>query len=542
MNVKFIFFLSFIISFVSCKTKKSVDTIFYNAHIYSVDSLNSEQEAFAIENGKIVFVGTTKSVLEKYDSKTKIDVKGKFIYPGFNDAHCHFVGYAGDMFKCQLFGTNSFEAILDSLKNYDKSNELGFIYGRGWDQNYWPQKQFPNNEILSKLFPSKPVFLKRIDGHAVLVNEFLLLQAKEVLQLFKGTSFIEIKNGKPTGILFDNAMEAVEKLLPKISKQTLIKNILKAQNEAFSIGLTSITEAGLNYDEILLIDSLQKAGLLKMNINGMVSAKKQNIDYFSKHPFKNSSKLRVASLKVYADGALGSRGACLKNPYSDDVLKHGRLNISIAEFDSVAQWAIKNNYQMCTHSIGDSTNATVLKVYAKYLQGKNNKRWRIEHAQVLDSIDIEIFFTNDIIASVQPTHATSDMYWAEERLGKRRLKTSYAYGTLDKQKVKLALGTDFPVEYFNPLYTFYAATSRKDKNGFPSDGFQIKDSLSRLATLRGMTIDAAYASFAERETGSIETGKMANFIITEFDLMHDNLTKIRNNKIYNTYIFGNKVY
>ena len=505
--------------FSACSNKKKVDSIFYNAKVYTVDSINSVAEAIVVLNGKIEYVGTTINALEKFDSDVKIDLKKQCIYPGLNDAHCHFVGYAGDLYKCQLTGTKSFEEVIRKVSDYDKLNQLNFIYGRGWDQNDWAVKKFPNNEQLNILFEKKSVFLKRIDGHAVIVNEHLLNIAKDVLKPFQNTSYIETKNGKMTGILYDNAMDAVEKLLPKISNAVMIDNILKVEKECFSLGLTSISDAGLNYDEIQLLDSLQKSGILKIRINAMVLSAQKNLDYFEKNKFENTANLRVASIKIYADGALGSRGACLKNPYTDDKKNYGKINVSFQRLDSIMNWAIKNKYQVCTHAIGDSTNSVALKMYSNKFLKNNNLRWRIEHAQVLDKKDIKYFNEYKIIASVQPTHATSDMYWAEERLGKDRIKGAYAYGTLDNEGVRMALGTDFPVEYLNPLYTFYAAVSRQDANGYPKNGFQSEDKLTRIKTMRGITIDGAYASFEEQKKGSIEPGKFADFIVTNFDLM-----------------------
>jgi len=544
MKFKFqIFCATALVFFLSaCSNKKKVDSIFYNAKVYTVDSTNSVAEAIAILNGKIEFVGTNKDVLENFESEVKVNLKKQFIYPGLNDAHCHFVGYAGDMFKCQLTGTKSLDEIIKIITDYDKVNNLNFIYGRGWDQNDWEVRQFPNNNKLNIAFSNKPVLLKRIDGHAVLVNEYLLNLAKDVLKPYLNTSYIEIKNGKMTGILFDNALDAVEKLLPKISTSVLTENIIKAEKECFSLGLTSLSDASLNYDEVLLIDSLQKSGILKIRINAMVLSAEKNLEYFEKNKFENTANLRVGSIKIYADGALGSRGACMKKPYTDDKKNYGKINVSFQRLDSIMNWAIKNKYQVCTHAIGDSTNSVALKMYAKHLANNKNLRWRIEHAQVVDKKELRLFNANNIIASVQPTHATSDMYWAEERLGKERIKDAYAYGTLEKAGIRLALGTDFPVEYLNPLYTFYAAISRQDATGYPKNGFQSADKLSRIKALRGMTIDGAYASFEENQKGSIEVGKYADFIVTNFDLMNDSLLKIRNNKITSTFVSGKKVF
>jgi predicted amidohydrolase YtcJ len=531
-----LFFCIAIFCNISCKQK--VDVIFTNANIYNSDSTKAFSKCFAIKNGKIFLVGDSNQILNNYQCDTIINLQNKFVYPGFNDAHCHFVGYAGDMFKCQLYNTSSFEEVIERLLKYADTTSTEFIYGRGWNQNDWKEKNFPNNVLLNKNFSTKIVFLKRIDGHAALINQALIKQAKDVLMPFMNTSYVEKKNGKLTGIIFDNAMDAVENMLPKIPRSSLIKNIIRAQQDCLALGITSVSDAGLSYDEIQLIDSLQKCNVLKLKINAMLMAKAENLKKFESRPISNTSLLKVQSLKVYCDGALGSRGACLKNPYQDDPTNYGKINISKVEFDQICEWAIKHKFQVCAHAIGDSTVSFVLQSYKKFLQTKNNLRWRVEHVQVCSPNDIQIFNTYNIIASIQPTHATSDMYWAADRIGDDRIKNAYLLGTLLKNNVSIALGTDFPVEYLQPLYTFYAAVSRKDSKQFPALGFQMKDALSRHQALLGITSWPAYAEFSENEKGKLEANHAADFVVSDFNLLKDAPINIRNSDINATYVNG----
>jgi len=531
-----LFFCIAIFCNISCKQK--VDVIFTNANIYNSDSTKAFSKCFAIKNGKIFLVGDSNQILNNYQCDTIINLQNKFVYPGFNDAHCHFVGYAGDMFKCQLYNTSSFEEVIERLLKYADTTSTEFIYGRGWNQNDWKEKNFPNNVLLNKNFSTKIVFLKRIDGHAALINQALIKQAKDVLMPFMNTSYVEKKNGKLTGIIFDNAMDAVENMLPKIPRSSLIKNIIRAQKDCLALGITSVSDAGLSYDEIQLIDSLQKCNVLKLKINAMLMAKAENLKKFESRPISNTSLLKVQSLKVYCDGALGSRGACLKNPYQDDPTNYGKINISKVEFDQICEWAIQHKFQVCAHAIGDSTVSFVLQSYKKFLQPNNNLRWRVEHVQVCSPNDIQIFNTYNIIASIQPTHATSDMYWAADRIGDERIKNAYLLGTLLKNNVSIALGTDFPVEYLQPLYTFYAAVSRKDSKQFPALGFQMKDALSRHQALLGITSWPAYAEFSENEKGKLEANHAADFVVSDLNLLKDVPINIRNSDINATYVNG----
>jgi hypothetical protein len=336
-------------------------------------------------------------------------------------------------------------------------------------------------------------------------------------------------------------MMLVEKIIPPLSDDEIRDALQKAESMALMNGLTSLTDAGLPRRVIEIIEDMYNNGSLKLKMNIMVSNSMEDIDHFLERGVIKTPRLRVGSVKVYADGALGSRGAALKQPYSDQANHFGAMIIGLNDFDDLAYKLSKTDYQMNTHAIGDSANSVVLKTYQKYLNNKPNKRWRVEHAQVLDSSEYH-YFSKNIIPSVQPTHATSDMYWARTRLGKFRIKHAYAYKKLLDVAGVLPLGTDFPVEEVNPMLTFYAAVSRKDTNGFPKNGFQIQNALSRKEALMGMTKWAAYGAFEENEKGSLEEGMYADFIILEEDLLTVDITKVPDIQVRATYINGEKVY
>ena len=535
--------LSIATIFFSCKSAETVDMIVDHATIYTVDSSFSTAEAMAVKDGKIIATGTNDFIHQHYQSKENMNAQGKAVYPGFIDAHAHFVGYAQSLFVANLYDTKSFDEVLERLKSFvAKHPDEKWILGRGWDQNKWPGKTYPTNEKLNQLFPDKPVYITRVDGHAAICNQkaFDIANAKPGTTINGGDA--EIKNGKFTGVLIDNAKELVNKFIPALSKEDYAKRLLAAEKNCFEVGLTTITDCGLSYKDVNTIDTLQKEGKLNMRLYVMLSDDKENMDYFlPKGPYK-TDKLFVHGFKFYADGALGSRGACLLEPYNDKKDWKGFLLSSIAHFDSSAQILAGTDFQMCTHAIGDSGNRMILNVYNKVLKGKNDKRWRIEHAQVINENDFNLFGQSSIIPSVQPTHATSDMYWAEERLGKERLKNAYAYKLLLQQNGWLPLGTDFPVEDISPFKTFLAAVARKDAKGFPETGFQKENGLGREETIRGMTIWAAKADFVEKEVGSLEKGKKADFIILDTDLMKVDENKILQTKVIATYLGGKKVF
>jgi len=530
-----------LISIFSCsKEKQQVDTLVINANVYTVNSNFDKAEAFAIKDGKFFQVGTSKELQNTFEADTIIDAKGQAVFPGFIDAHCHFYGLGMNLQKVDLGGTTSFDEVMKRVLDYQNERQAEFIIGRGWDQNDWEDKNFPNKKLLDALFPDTPVALTRIDGHAMLCNQAALDLANITKETKIDGGEIIIEDGELTGVLIDNPMELVEAIFPKPNRELQINALLDAQNICTNLGLTTVSDAGLHREVIELMDSLQQTGDLHMRVYAMVSNTKDNLDYYLTKGKIKTDQLNVQSVKVYADGALGSRGAALKAPYSDKDHHFGAMVIGLEDFKTLASRIEAANYQMNTHAIGDSANRFVLKTYEKTLQGETDRRWRVEHAQIITNNDFELFKNENIIPSIQPTHATSDMYWAEDRLGAERIKGAYAYKTLLNASGKVALGTDFPVEQVSPFLTFYAAVSRQDVKGYPEGGFNLQDGLSREETLKGMTIWAAYANFEEDEKGSIEVGKFADFIILDQDIMTTDVKNIPNIKVEQTYIGGVK--
>lgn len=539
---KYLTVLLFPFVFMACKFRQKADLIVHHAKIYTADANFSRAEAMVVRDGKIIDLGSNDDILKKYEATEMTDAKGKAVYPGFIDAHCHFAGYATDMWKCELVGTTSFEEILQKIMAYSKTAPMEWIYGRGWDQNDWAVKNFPDKTKLDSLFPDRPVFLKRVDGHAALVNQKALDLAGITAATVVNGGRIELKNGQPTGILIDNAMDLVDNKVPTVSDELARKYYHDAEMECFGQGLTGVHDCGVGEHTIDLLDAEQKAGRVKMKVYALLS---DSVKYYDKWiasgPYK-TERLHVGGFKMYADGALGSRGASLLEDYTDQPGWKGFLLSDIPHFKTAFQKFAASRLQVCTHAIGDSGNREILKLYAEVLKGKNDRRWRIEHAQVVNENDFDFFGTYNIIPSVQPTHATSDMYWAGDRLGPVRVKGAYAFQRLLQQNGWIPLGTDFPVEYISPFKTFYAAVARQDAKGFPAGGYQMDQALTREQALRGMTIWAAKAAFEEKEKGSLETGKAADFIMLDRDLMTCPPLDILASKVLATYINGEKVY
>ncbi len=547
-----------IVCFISCNQKPKnatgggdADLLVYNATIYTVDSAFSIAEAMVIKDGKILATGDTAGLLKNFTVKERLDAGGKFIYPGFIDAHAHFVGYGNSLQRVNLVGTTSWDEVVQKTKEFvrdDLASSTGsnpvnpWILGRGWDQNDWDVKEFPTNEKLNELFPDRPVLLTRIDGHAAIANQKALeLSGIKAGDTLTGGS-IEDHEGTLTGILIDNAIDLVTAKIPAQTEDELRKGLQDAEKNCFAMGLTTIDDCGLGFGSVERIKTMQEKGELKMRLYVMLSDEKVNFDYAEKKGMIKTDRLNVRSIKVYGDGALGSRGACLLQPYADKAGHYGFLLSQPEHFDSVANWISTKGWQMCTHAIGDSGNRTILNIYSKYLKGKNDLRWRIEHAQVVNPNDFKLFAENAVIPSVQPTHATSDMYWAGDRLGSERVKGAYAFKQLLTANGWLPLGTDFPVEDISPFKTFFAAVERKDAKGYPNNGYQMENALTKEETLRGMTIWAAKANFEEKEKGSLEKGKFADFIILDADIMKTSGPDLLNIKVLKTFVNGEKVY
>ena len=531
--------LSILIFFSLFGCKKNVDLIVYNANVYTLDNDFTIVNAIAIKDGLFFDVGGN-DILKKYNAQETYDLNGSTILPGLIDAHCHFYGLGLNQQVIDLVGTKSFDEIILKLKSKSNDNN-SVIKGSGWDQNDWDIKEFPNKKELDMLFPDTPVVLERIDGHAYLVNQKALDMAKITTKTQNSSGTLVKNNGELTGVLIDGPMELIDNVLPELSNLEKEQALLDAQEICFKNGLTTVDDAGLSKETIFLIDELQKKNILKMRVYAMVSNSKENLEYFLNNGPIKTPRLNVSSVKIYGDGALGSRGATLKSPYHDDKENFGKLITTPKQLEDLASKIANANFQMNTHAIGDSTVKLLLNTYSKVLKNKKDPRWRIEHSQIIDLKDMD-GFNEKILPSVQPTHATSDMYWAEDRVGSSRINGAYAYKTLLNKSKVIGLGTDFPVERVNPFHTFYAATSRKDLNGYPEKGFQSQNALSREETLKGMTIWAAYLNFEENEKGSIEKGKLADFIIIDRDIMKIDIEETPKTEVLKTYVSGELVY
>lgn len=511
--------------------------VIISSGIYNgIDSI-AKDNTLVVEGGKILAVGDSAYMLVKYSCDNVLRTSG-YLYPGFIDAHCHFSGYALEQYKCDLTGTKSYTEVINRLVNYEKANTLGWIYGRGWDQNDWDIKKFPDNRILDSLFPDKPVILKRIDGHAVLCNSKALdLGGIELKTQIKG-GIIEKKNDKLTGILIDNATEPVEKILGNLPEEKELQYFQKAEQECYSMGLTSVVDCGVKKDVITTLIKLYKEGKLSIGNILLLSQDSETLYAYASRGKYYQGQIAITGIKMYADGALGSRGACLLSPYNDMPDHRGLMLANKDEMNRIADLAKANDLQLCTHAIGDSANRAILRLYSKKLAKKNAKRWRIEHAQVVNYNDYMYFSDYSIIPSVQPTHAISDMPWAGSRLGNKRLKMAYSYKQLLNASSTIALGTDFPVESINPLATFYTAIARKDKDGNPKDGFMKENALTRFEALKGMTIWAAQSVFTETSKGSVEVGKDADIVILDRDIMTVSEEQILNTEVLFTISLG----
>ncbi|MEZ4809377.1 MAG: amidohydrolase [Allomuricauda sp.] len=536
----FLIYCTIALFFVGCNPKEEVDLIVYNANIYTVDANFSKACCVAIKDGKFVAVAKTADIYQKYRPKKELDAKGKTLVPGLIDAHCHFYGLGLNQQVVNLVGTASFDEILDKVVAFQNERPSDFIQGRGWDQNDWEIKEFPTKDKLDELFPDTPVVLGRIDGHAYLVNQKAIDLAGITANTQMEGGEIVKKDGKVTGVLVDNPMGLIDAIIPQPTRAQQVQALKDAEQICLDYGLTTVNDAGLERSTIELIDSLQQAGNMSIRVYAMVSNYPENLDYFLNKGILKTDKLDVRSVKVYGDGALGSRGAALKSPYSDQVGHFGAMVTPVEEIGALAERIAASDYQMNTHAIGDSANVVVLRAYQKALEGKSDRRWKVEHAQVVSMEDFD-YFKLGIIPSVQPTHATSDMYWAEDRLGPERIKGAYAYKKLLDEAGLVALGTDFPVEQVSPFLTFYAAIARQDLKKYPEGGFQMKDALSREETLKGMTLWAAYSNFEENEKGSIEVGKFADFVILSDDIMTIPMDNVPNLNAEQVFVGGVQV-
>jgi len=524
--------------------REAVDLLVTNATVYTVDSTFSQAQAFAVRDGHFVAVGRAADLQGRYQPAQTVDARGQFIYPGFYDAHCHFYRYALGLRSANLVSAGSWAETVGRLTAHRRQQPTAaWLTGRGWDQNDWPGQRYPTKDTLDRLFPNVPVLITRVDGHAALVNQKALdLAGVTAATPISGGIIGRDAHGRLTGLLVDNAVKLVAAKIPEPSPAEADASLLQGQQNCLAVGLTSLADAGLNKEDIDRMAALQKAGKLHLRLYAMLNPTPENkAHYLPKGPFF-SDNLTISSFKVYADGALGSRGAALLAPYTDRPHETGFLLQHPEYYRNLAKELAATRFQMNTHAIGDSSNRLLLDIYGAALAGQTDRRWRIEHAQVVSPQDVPKFGQYHIVPSVQPAHATSDMYWAGERLGAQRLKTAYVYQDLLKQYGQLALGSDFPVEDINPLYGFHAAVARQDGKNFPAGGFQMENALTRQQALRGMTTWAAHAAFEDRRKGQIKPGMLADFVVLNTDLLTAPNEKLHDLKVQQTWIGGKRVH
>ncbi len=526
------------IMLTSCFQNQEADLVIHNATIYSMDEANTVYAAVAVKDGKIIDLGPEREILNRYSAKKKIDAQKRFVYPGLYDAHSHFSGYAINKGELNLFGVTSKEDLVNRTVTFAKKSKRLWIVGRGWDNTTWEDKSYPNKAELDSIFPDRPVLLTRVDGHAALVNQTALdIAGIDADFEIHGGAMMKDVDGNLTGILLDKAEEHINSFIPPLALDLKIKLMQEAEQDCFAAGLTTVTDAGLSVEDIMLLDSLQKVGILSINIVAMLQPGDNTVSFMENGPYR-TDKLTVNAVKLYGDGALGSRGALMKAAYSDAPSHTGIQIIDLETYDTYSQACLEYGFQLCTHCIGDSANASVLELYANSLGEINDKRWRIEHAQVVTETDRHFFREYGIIPSVQPVHATSDGDWAEDRIGAHRMTGAYAYNSLKQELGIIALGTDFPVERISPLENYCAAVFRKNRYGEPAEGFEVQEALSREDALRGLTIWAALASFEETEKGSIEIGKRADFVLLDRDLLKSSEEDVFKTKVLNTILAG----
>ena len=534
------------IAFTSCMKGESVDVVIHNAQVHVMDDKNSIFEAIAFKDGEIVEVGPERQILNRYSADEYIDAQKRDVYPGFTDAHGHIMSYAKQSLSVNLVGCRSYDEMIVLIEKYQSKNNSKFIVGRGWDQSLWKDQEMPDNKRLSELFPTIPVCLFRIDGHALLANDYLIQKSNVIekvnsdSELNQGGYFIMNEADEFTGVMVDNAMNPILELIPDFSDKKMREKILEIQSELYGYGITGVHEAGLENSELKLLEKLIKKDELHLNIYGMLLPTKENIAFAKTNGVYTNKNLLIRSFKVYGDGALGSRGAFLKEAYSDHAGHHGYLTTSFKRMSEIADLCHSIGYQMNTHAIGDSTNRIMLELYQKVYNRNPDHRWRIEHAQIIDPIDFNLFAKAGVFPSVQPTHAVSDQRWAVSRIGEQRMIGAYAYKSLLDQFGMIAIGTDFPVELTDPFLTIHAAVQRKNADNFPALGFLPKEQITIEDCIKGMTIWAAFASFQEKQLGTLEKGKDATLVI--FDRPVKSTGVYTPNFAHTTFIKGKKVY
>ncbi len=527
------------------------DLIVVNASVYTVDDSRPRVSAFAVRNGRIVFVGSDREARYLAGASTRVvDAKGQTVIPGMVDAHAHLLGLGTSLKNVQLAGSRTYDEVIAKIVARANAAKPGeWILGRGWDQNLWPDKKFPTHEALTRAVPDHPVVLGRIDGHAVLANAMAMKAAGVSAATHDpdGGRIERAADNSPAGVFVDNAMGLVNRAIPGATRAQTRDAILAAVAEANKWGLVGIHDAGASQRTIDIYESLAREGRYTLRNYVMVSGDSADVrHYFGIGPRSAlyNGHLWVRSIKLYADGALGSRGAALLAPYSDDHANSGLLVTPPAEIQRIATAALRRGFQVAVHAIGDRGNRVVLDAYDAALKAVPvaDHRFRVEHAQVISLQDIPRFAQLGVIPSMQASHQTSDMRWAETRVGAERIKGAYAWRSLLNTGVVIPDGSDFPVEKVNPLISFHSAVSRQDATNWPPGGWYPEQAMTREEALRAMTIWPAYAGFQEKTMGSISPGKYADFVILDKDIMSIPVTEILNTNVVSTWIGGKPVY
>lgn len=516
----------------------AVDMVLWARRIYAVDEAFSVADCMAVRGGRVVAIGRRSEIESAFTGRRGLDLGDACVYPGFMDPHCHFFSYGFVLQRARLFGTKSWEEAVDRLLAHREASGPGWVQGRGWDQNCWGSGAFPAKDLLDRAIPNDPVLAIRVDGHAAVANSAALAAAGIDASTKVEGGTVVVSGGEPTGLLLDNAVDVVKKAIPPPGEDSMRRAILAAQRNCLAAGLTSVSNAGTEKHEALLMADMQGEGILPIRIYVMLKPTAENIDRFASQGPLAGDRLTIRSFKMYADGALGSRGARLLEPYADDPGNYGLFTLDPGELDRVCGIAAACGYQMNVHAIGDAAVRLVLDVYEKHLEPGNDRRWRLEHAQLVRDEDLSRLGRLGVIPSVQTSHATSDMGWTESRLGVWRMGRSHRYRDLLAQNGWLANGSDFPIEDIDPLRGFRSAVFRKDDNREPAGGWKPSQAITRVEALRAMTCWAARANFEENNRGSLEPGKWADFTVLDADLVEGSEEEVWNARVQAVSIQG----
>ena len=506
-------------------------------------------ESMVMQDGMVVGTGTTDEMRELAPEATVVDGQGRVMLPGLIDAHAHVVGLGQLLTQVDLTGATSLDETLQRVEQYAIENpESPWIVGRGWNQELWEDTSFPTAQDLDQVVNDRPVFLSRIDGHAAWVNSVALQQGDVTRETQDpvGGRVIRDDQGDPTGILVDAAETYVARFIPQESPEQIEEAVSLAIQEMLSLGITGVHDAGVSQRVWQIFQDLDAKGELAVHINAMVGGvTDQTRPWIEKGPVEPSasSRLSLTGVKIYSDGALGSRGAAMLEPYDDEPGNQGLLFYDQSEMNEQVLTAVSNGFQANVHAIGDAANRQVLDALEEAINAyPESSRHRVEHAQVVAVEDIPRFAELELIASMQPTHATSDKNMAQDRIGVERLEGAYAWRTFLDQGTIIAAGSDFPVEPVNPFYGIHASVTRQDRNDQPPGGWLSDEAMTLREALRAFTLDAAYAAKSETLYGSLEPGKMADFILIDRDPFQIPPSELDNIEVLETWVEGKKVF